>query len=203
MKLIEHPLTRLLENSVESITAALQEQARAFTECQQGDSKVMNPPKGVVHISHGLSANTTLQEGISLVRWGELVVFITQNAASITISSCKGKMVHSSPHSFPSDFLHTTNLGPARLQRCRHILKMIIGVIFKNNFKPIYTAPFCLLQSESRLTLHGKSPERDGNYHCDYLIPFLFAHSPMLVRNVLPCVCPVSFHLPVLLLSHC
>ena len=32
MKLIEHPLVRLLENSVVSITAALQEQARAFTK---------------------------------------------------------------------------------------------------------------------------------------------------------------------------
>ena len=40
---------------------------------------------------------------------------------------------------------------------------MVIGVIFKNNFKPIYLGTSlsrCLVQSESRLTLHGKSPDR-------------------------------------------
>ena len=45
--------------------------------------------------------------------------------------------------------------GPPRLQRRRHILKMTIGVIFKNYLKPICTAPICLVESESRLALHG------------------------------------------------
>jgi hypothetical protein len=63
MKLIEHPLARQLEicNTVESITAVLQEQARAFSEFRRDDDKVMKPLKRVVHVLHALSTN--------LVRW--------------------------------------------------------------------------------------------------------------------------------------
>ena len=59
MKLIEHPLARQLENcnSVESITAVLQEQARAFTEFRREDDKVMKPLKRVVHVLHAISTN--------------------------------------------------------------------------------------------------------------------------------------------------
>jgi hypothetical protein len=59
MKLIEHPLARRLENcnSVESITAILQEQARAFTEFRRDDDKVMKPLKHVVHVLHAISTN--------------------------------------------------------------------------------------------------------------------------------------------------
>jgi hypothetical protein len=59
MKLTEHPLARKLENcnSVESITAVLQEQARAFTEFRREDDKVMKPLKGVVHVLHAISTN--------------------------------------------------------------------------------------------------------------------------------------------------
>ena len=59
MKLIEHPLARQLENcnSVESITAVLQEQARAFSEFRRDDDKVMKPLKRVVHVLHAISTN--------------------------------------------------------------------------------------------------------------------------------------------------
>ena len=59
MKLIEHPLARQLENcnSVESIIALLQEQARAFTEFRREDDKVMKPLKRVVHVLHAISTN--------------------------------------------------------------------------------------------------------------------------------------------------
>jgi hypothetical protein len=67
MKLIEHPLARQLENcnSVESITAVLQEQARAFSEFRRDDDKVMKPLKCVVHVLHLLS--TSLVRRVALV----------------------------------------------------------------------------------------------------------------------------------------
>lgn len=57
MKLIEDPLARQLErcNSVESVIAVLQEQARAFTEFRRDDDKVMKPLKRVVQVTHTLS----------------------------------------------------------------------------------------------------------------------------------------------------
>jgi hypothetical protein len=66
-KLIDHPLASRLEscNSVESITAVLQEQAQAFTEFRRDDDKVMKPLKRIVHVLHALS---TASEAISLVR---------------------------------------------------------------------------------------------------------------------------------------
>jgi hypothetical protein len=59
MKLIDHPLARRLEdcNSVESITAVLQDQARAFTEFRRDDGKLMKPLKHVVHVLHALSTS--------------------------------------------------------------------------------------------------------------------------------------------------
>ena len=75
MKLLDHPLARQLENcnSVESIAAVLQDQARDFTKFRRGDAKVMKPLKRVVHVLHALSTNTTLREAISLVRRVALV----------------------------------------------------------------------------------------------------------------------------------
>ena len=70
MKLIDHPLARQLEtcSSVDSITAVIQEQARAFTEFRRDNGKVMKPLKRVVDVLHALSTSTILSEGISLVR---------------------------------------------------------------------------------------------------------------------------------------
>ena len=70
MKLIDHPLARQLENcnSIQSITAVLEEQARAFSQFRGDDGKVMKSLKCSVHILHGLSSSA-LGEGISLVRF--------------------------------------------------------------------------------------------------------------------------------------
>ena len=67
MKLIEDPLARQLENcnSVDSIIAILQEQARGFTQFRRHDDKVMKPLKRVVQVTHALST--------SLVRRARLV----------------------------------------------------------------------------------------------------------------------------------
>jgi len=71
MKLIDHPLTRQLENchSVNSVMDILQQQARALTEFRGDDGKAMKSLKRAVHVLHALSASTILGEGIGLVRW--------------------------------------------------------------------------------------------------------------------------------------
>ena len=67
-KLIEDPLARQLENcnSVDSIIAILQEQARALTQYRRQDDKVMKPLKRVVQVTHALS--TSLVRRVGLVR---------------------------------------------------------------------------------------------------------------------------------------
>ena len=68
--LASHPLAEKLQNcdSAESVTALLQEQARAFTELRGGDGKIMKSLTTVVSVLYTLSASTTLGEAIGLVR---------------------------------------------------------------------------------------------------------------------------------------
>ncbi|KAF8476299.1 hypothetical protein DFH94DRAFT_758304 [Russula ochroleuca] len=69
INLVDHPLVGQLENcdSVASIIAIIQEQARAFTEFRRGDDKMMKPLKRVVHVLYVLSASTTPLEGIGML----------------------------------------------------------------------------------------------------------------------------------------
>ena len=70
-KLVDHPLYgRLIKcDTVESITAVLQEQAQAFLKFRgKDDSKVMKSLKCAVHVLHSLSDSTFLGEAIGLVR---------------------------------------------------------------------------------------------------------------------------------------
>lgn len=89
-KLIDHPLAKQLEqcNSVESITAALQEQAQAFNGFRRFEGKVMKPFKGIVHVLHTLSTNETLRRAINLVCRivPESIIFL--DATSIVTSPC-------------------------------------------------------------------------------------------------------------------
>ena len=64
-----HPLAEKLQycDSVESITAVLQEQAKAFSEFRGDDGKFMKSLKGVVSVLYMLSASTALGEAIGLV----------------------------------------------------------------------------------------------------------------------------------------
>lgn len=70
MKLIDHPLTRQLDNchSADSVMDVLQQQARAFTEFRGDDGKAMKFLKQTVDVLHALSTSTILGEGIGLVR---------------------------------------------------------------------------------------------------------------------------------------
>lgn len=86
IKLIEHPFARQLEicNSVESITAVLQEQAQAFTEFRRDDCKVMKPLRRVVQVLHALST--------SLVCWVSLVGVYSPDTTSVVILPCKSNI---------------------------------------------------------------------------------------------------------------
>jgi hypothetical protein len=69
MKLVNHPLSKQLENcyTVDDIMEVLQQQARTFTEFRGEDGSVMKSLKRVVHILYSLSTSTTLGEGVGLV----------------------------------------------------------------------------------------------------------------------------------------
>jgi hypothetical protein len=67
--LANHPLAEILQycDSVESVTAVLQEQAQAFTEFRGDDGKFMKSLKGVVSVLYTLSTSTALGEAFGLV----------------------------------------------------------------------------------------------------------------------------------------
>jgi hypothetical protein len=72
--LARHPLAIKLDacNTVESINASIQEQAKAFRQFRGDGGKVTRCLKGVVHVLHKLTTTGVLGEGIGLVRRSSL-----------------------------------------------------------------------------------------------------------------------------------
>jgi hypothetical protein len=114
--LANHPLAEKLQycDSVESVTAVLQEQAQAFTEFRGDDGKIMKSLKGVVSVLYTLSASTALGEAIGLVCTNalmEILHLMLHLAAFPTRKSHICWLRHSSrcmlfaysPHVHPSD----------------------------------------------------------------------------------------------------
>jgi hypothetical protein len=68
-KLVEHPFAKQIEacDSVDSITAILQEQAQIFCKFKGDDGKLMKSLKSSVDVLHSLSISTILGEGVGLV----------------------------------------------------------------------------------------------------------------------------------------
>ena len=68
--LLDHPFARRLEacDSVDSITAILQEQAQIFCGFRRDDGKIMEYLKSSVNMLYTLSNSTVLGEGIGIVR---------------------------------------------------------------------------------------------------------------------------------------
>ena len=64
--LADHPLAEKLQycDSVESVTAVLQEQAQEFSKFRGDDGKFMKSLKSVVSVLYTLSASTALGEAI-------------------------------------------------------------------------------------------------------------------------------------------
>jgi hypothetical protein len=71
--LADHPLAQQLQHcdSIESVTAVLQEQARALGEFRASHGKVMKSLKRVVSLLYTLSASTAIGEAIGLVLHSE------------------------------------------------------------------------------------------------------------------------------------
>ena len=69
-RLVDHPLARQLEvcDSVESITAFLQDRASAFRSFRGEDGRVMRSLKRVTHVLFTLSIKAALGEGVGIVR---------------------------------------------------------------------------------------------------------------------------------------
>ncbi|KAF8465160.1 hypothetical protein DFH94DRAFT_848720 [Russula ochroleuca] len=67
-RLVEHPFAKQLEtcDSVDSITAILQEQAQIFRKFRGDDGKIMKSVKSSVDVLYTLSISTVLGEGIGL-----------------------------------------------------------------------------------------------------------------------------------------
>jgi hypothetical protein len=84
--LVEHPLAKQLEtcDSVESITAVLQERARTFSKFRGDDGKVTKSLHCVVHVLQGLTTSAALGEAIGLVRhiMGTVYAFLAPDAGS-------------------------------------------------------------------------------------------------------------------------
>jgi fungal STAND N-terminal Goodbye domain len=68
--LADHPLAEKLKScdSVESVTAMLQEQAQGFSNIRGGDRKIMELLVRIASALHALSASAALGEVIDLVR---------------------------------------------------------------------------------------------------------------------------------------
>jgi hypothetical protein len=94
INLVDHPLVGQLENcdSVASIIAIIQEQARAFTEFRRGDDKMMKPLKRVVHVLYVLSASTTPLEGIGMVRRVAPCISSFLQTLLLVIPLCEGNI---------------------------------------------------------------------------------------------------------------
>jgi hypothetical protein len=77
-------------DAVESITAVLQEQARAFTEFRGDDGKIMKCLQGVVSVLYTLSTSTALGEAIGLVCTNALMEIAHLMLHLAAFPTCKG-----------------------------------------------------------------------------------------------------------------
>jgi len=73
--LASHSLAKKLKgcDSVQSVTAVLQAQARAFRRFRRGDGRITRALERVVSVLYTLSTSTGLGEAIGLVRWKVLM----------------------------------------------------------------------------------------------------------------------------------
>jgi len=78
-------------DSVESVTAVLQEQARAFTEFRGGDDRIIKSLKSVVSVLYAFSASCALGETmVGLVRWKASTNILHLMIYSAAHPTCKG-----------------------------------------------------------------------------------------------------------------
>src|SRR5216683_3366874 len=77
-------------DSVESVTAVLQQKARAFAEFRGGDDRIMKSLKTVVSVVYTLCSSTALGEAIGLVRRNASTNVLRLMIYSAALPTCKG-----------------------------------------------------------------------------------------------------------------
>jgi hypothetical protein len=89
--LFDHPFAKQLEacNSVDAITAILQEQAQIFRKFRGDDGKIMKSLKSSVNVLYTLSSSTVLGQGVSLVCPKLLIGIFSPNCYYTAISACE------------------------------------------------------------------------------------------------------------------
>ena len=99
--LTSHSLAKSIQgrDSVESITAVLQEQARPFRKFRRGDGRITKSLERVVSVLYTVSNSTSLGDVIGLVRRKLLMGAPRLMVYSAAIPTCKG---HIYRHCHPS-----------------------------------------------------------------------------------------------------
>src|SRR5216683_1082597 len=110
--LANHPLAETLRScdSVESVTAVLQQKARTFTEFRGGDGRIMKSLKTVVSVVYTLCTSTALGEAVGLVRRNVSTDVLRLMIYSAALPTCKGDIrwrCHPSLCMFLVYFRHT------------------------------------------------------------------------------------------------
>jgi hypothetical protein len=93
-KLVDHPLAKQFETceSVDSITAILQEQAQIFRKFKGDDGKVMKSLKCSVDVLYSLSISTVLGEAIGLVHKNYSLGFPVSNRYPTALPTCQSNI---------------------------------------------------------------------------------------------------------------
>jgi hypothetical protein len=91
ISLVNHPFAKQLEecDSLDSIIAIIQEQAKGFREFRRNNGKLMKSVKCSVDVLYILSISTFLGEGVGLVRSKQSSTFLVPDRYSPAIPACE------------------------------------------------------------------------------------------------------------------
>ena len=92
ISLVNHPLAKQLDecNSLESINAVLQEQAKGLRESRGDNGKLMKSLNCSVDVLYTLSISTVLGEGVGVVRSKQSSAFLVLDCYFSAIPACEG-----------------------------------------------------------------------------------------------------------------
>ena len=110
ISLVNHPLFKQLEecDSLDSIIAILQEQAKGFRDFRGDNGKLMKSIKCSVDVLYILSISTVLGEGVGVVGPKHSSVFLVLDRYSPAIPACESHIRwHCHPTRCMSLFLHS------------------------------------------------------------------------------------------------
>jgi hypothetical protein len=110
ISLVNHPFAKQLEecDSLDSITAILEEQAKSFRGFRRDNGKLMKSVNCSVDVLYMLSISTVLGEGVGVVRPKQSSAFLVLDRYSPAIPACESHIRwHRHPTRCMSIFLHS------------------------------------------------------------------------------------------------